>query len=242
MMDEIMAIAAKHNLLVIEDAAQAIDSFYKGRPLGSIGHFSAFSFHETKNVISGEGGMIVLNKEEYIRRAEIIREKGTNRTAFFRGEVDKYNWVDIGSSFLPSEITAAFLFAQLEHLENIQQKRKALWEFYYEHLFTLEQRGVIRLPVVPEYASKNGHLFYILCNSLSERTSLSEYLKKNGIFAVFHYISLHKSPFYKAHHSVKILYNSDKYTDTLLRLPLFFDLTEKEIEYISLKITEYFRA
>jgi dTDP-4-amino-4,6-dideoxygalactose transaminase len=240
MMDEIMAIAAKHNLLVIEDAAQAIDSFYKGRALGSIGHFSAFSFHETKNVISGEGGMIVLNRKEYIPRAEIIREKGTNRTAFFRGEVDKYNWVDIGSSFLPSEITAAFLFAQLEHLEQIQAKRKILWNLYYSLLVPLEKRGLLMLPVIPEFASNNAHLFYIRLNSLDERTRVADYLKKNGILAVFHYLSLHKSPFYKHRYTKRDLPNSNLFSDTLLRLPMYYELSENDLRFIVAKIKEFY--
>ena len=241
-MDIINNIAKKNNLLVIEDAAQAVDSYYKDIPLGSLGNMSAFSFHETKNVISGEGGMIVLNDESFIKRAEIIREKGTNRSAFFRGEVDKYNWVDIGSSFLPSELTAAFLYAQLEKLDEIQAKRKLLWKRYYDNLKPLEAAGKICLPVIPEYASNNAHLFYILCGSLEERTRLAEYLKTSGILSVFHYISLHKSPFYSQKHDGRELPNSDYFTDCLLRLPMYYDLSVDDINYICEKISKFYNA
>jgi dTDP-4-amino-4,6-dideoxygalactose transaminase len=178
-MDKIMQLANKYNLFVVEDAAQAIDSFYKDKPLGSIGHMAAFSFHETKNIISGEGGMLVINDERFIKRAEIIREKGTNRSSFFRGEVDKYGWVDIGSSFLPSDIIAAFLFAQLENLDDIQTKRKQIWNQYYNGLSVLQTLGKLKLPHLPDYASNNAHMFFIQCSSLQERTNLIEYLKKD---------------------------------------------------------------
>ncbi|MBO5974846.1 MAG: dTDP-4-amino-4,6-dideoxygalactose transaminase, partial [Paludibacteraceae bacterium] len=189
-MDAIMTIAEKHNLIVVEDAAQAIDSYYKGQPLGTIGHLSTFSFHETKNIISGEGGMLCINDERFTARAEIIWEKGTNRAKFFRGEIDKYNWVDTGSSFLPSEIIAAFLWAQIESMEQIQQKRKSLWKKYYELLSPLTENGEIRLPQILDYATNNGHLFYLVCNSLQERTRLINELKKHNILALFHYQSL----------------------------------------------------
>lgn len=241
-MDKINAIAARHNLLVIEDAAQAIDSYYNGKQLGSLGHMSAFSFHETKNVISGEGGLIALNDESLIKRAEIIREKGTNRSAFFRGEVDKYNWVDIGSSFLPSELTAAFLFAQLEKLDDIQNKRKLLWKRYYENLKHLEAEGKIILPVIPEFATNNAHLFYVLCRSLEERTGLMAFLKKNDILSVFHYISLHKSPYYAGKHDGRELKNSDYFTDCLLRLPMYYDLSLDDVDFITGKISEYYKT
>ncbi len=239
-MDEIMEIASRRNIPVIEDAAQAIDSYYKGRPLGSIGCLSAFSFHETKNVISGEGGMIAINDESLIRRAEIIREKGTNRAAFFRGEVDKYNWVDIGSSFLPSEITAAFLFAQLEKLDEIQNKRKSLWNRYHESLKPLEALGKISLPVIPGYATNNAHLFYIMCANAEERTGLSAFLKKNDILSVFHYLSLHRSPFYAARHDGRELPNSDRFSDCLLRLPMYYELREEDVDFIVKKIKEFY--
>jgi dTDP-4-amino-4,6-dideoxygalactose transaminase len=241
-MDEIMEIASRYNLCVIEDAAQAIDAYYKGRPLGSIGNLSAFSFHETKNVIAGEGGMIAINDESFIKRAEIIREKGTNRAAFFRGEVDKYNWVDIGSSFLPSEITAAFLYAQLEKLEDIQSKRKFLWRCYQERLSSLQAPGKISLPIIPDYATNNGHLYYILCKDIEERTKLSAFLRDNGILSVFHYLSLHSSPFYLSKHDGRELPNSDRFTNCLLRLPMYYDLMEEDVDFITEKIKEYYAA
>jgi dTDP-4-amino-4,6-dideoxygalactose transaminase len=231
-MDKIMAIANKHNLLVIEDAAQAIESFYKRKPLGSIGHLAAFSFHETKNINSGEGGLLAINDERFMHRAEIIWEKGTNRAEFFRGEVNKYGWVDIGSSFLPSEIIAAYLWAQIENLEEIQQRRIHIWEHYYKGLKDWAITKGIGLPFIPEYASKNGHMFYLVCNNLEERNQFIDYLKGNGIYAVFHYLSLHKSNFYKSKHDARILINSDKYTDCLVRLPLYYELTDEQMKFI----------
>lgn len=232
-MGKIMDIANRHNLLVVEDAAQAIDSYYKGRPLGSIGHLAAFSFHETKNIISGEGGCLAINDERFIRRAEIIWEKGTNRAEFFRGEVNKYGWVDTGSSFLPSEVIAAFLWAQLESMDDIQNKRKELWNHYYELLFPLAAQGRFRLPDIPDYATNNAHMFYLVCNSLEERTELISRLKQDDILAVFHYLSLHKSPFYAEKHDERILLQADRYTDCLVRLPLYYDLTDNNITTIS---------
>lgn len=230
-MDRIMEIANKHNLLVVEDAAQAIDSYYKGRPLGTIGHLSAFSFHETKNIIAGEGGMLCINDERFIRRAEIIWEKGTNRAEFFRGEVNKYGWVDTGSSFLPSEVIAAFLWAQLENLDEIQSRRKHLWELYYTHLSSLasSRNSLISLPEVPEYATNNAHMFYLVCNSLEQRTNLIQRLKDAGILAVFHYLSLHSSPYYTDKHDGRDLPECDRYADCLVRLPMFYDLTDNEV-------------
>ena len=232
-MDKIMEIANKHNLIVVEDAAQAIDSYYKGRPLGSIGHLSAFSFHETKNIIAGEGGMLAINDERFTRRAEIIWEKGTNRAEFFRGEVNKYGWVDTGSSFLPSEVVAAFLWAQLEELDNIQNRRKLLWNKYYELLKPLAEKGMFTLPDVPEYATNNAHMFYIVCNNLDERTALIKKIKENGAQAVFHYLSLHSSEYYKDRHDGRDLPNCDRYADCLVRLPLFYELKEKDVDYIT---------
>lgn len=239
-MDKIMELAAKYDLYVIEDAAQAIDSYYKGKPLGSFGHFAAFSFHETKNIISGEGGMLVVNDERFAKRAEIIREKGTNRSAFFRGEVDKYGWVDMGSSFLPSEIIAAFLYAQLENLEAIQQKRTEIWKRYREGLQVLEDKGYIRLPKVHGDATNNGHMFYLLTGSLEERSDLITYLRENEIFPVFHYLSLHKSPFYQDKHHGAELINSDLYTDVLLRLPLYFELSNLQQTIIIDALLNYY--
>ena len=237
-MDKIMEVANKHNLIVVEDAAQAIDSYYKGRPLGSIGHLSAFSFHETKNIIAGEGGMLAINDERFIRRAEIIWEKGTNRAEFFRGEVNKYGWVDTGSSFLPSEVVAAFLWAQLEELDNIQNRRKLLWNKYYELLKPMAEKGMFTLPDVPDYATNNAHMFYLVCNNLEERTALIKKIKENGAQAVFHYLSLHSSEFYKDKHDGRDLPNCDRYADCLVRLPLFYELKEKDVDYITDVINE----
>ena len=231
-MDRIMEIAEKHHLLVVEDAAQAIDSYYKGRPLGTIGHLSAFSFHETKNIISGEGGMLGINDPRFIRRAEIIWEKGTNRAEFFRGEVNKYGWCDIGSSFLPSEVVAAFLWAQLEHLEDIQSKRKRLWNKYYELLKPLADQGRFGLPDIPDYASNNAHMFYLVCNSLNARTALIKKLKENDILAVFHYLSLHSSEYYKDKHDGRSLPECDRYADCLVRLPMYYDLDIEGVEKV----------
>ncbi len=228
-MDSIMAIAAKHNLLVVEDAAQAVDSYHLSadgtkRPLGSIGHFGCFSFHETKNIISGEGGMLAINDERFMRRAEIIWEKGTNRAEFFRGEVNKYGWVDTGSSFLPSEIVAAFLLAQVEHLDQIQECRKKIWNAYYEGLKALSGQGVFMLPQIPVYATNNAHMFYLVFPSVEKRTRFISYLKANGILAVFHYLSLHSSEFYRGQHDGRALPNCDHFSDCLVRLPLFYEL------------------
>ena len=228
-MDRIMEIADKHNLLVVEDAAQAIDSYYKGRPLGSIGHLAAFSFHETKNIIAGEGGLLAINDERFIRRAEIIWEKGTNRAEFFRGEVNKYGWVDVGSSFLPSEVVAAFLWAQLENIDEIQAKRKELWQAYYD---ALQGQTRYQLPDIPEYATNNAHMFYLVCKSLEERTELIQRLKNNDILAVFHYLSLHSSPYYRDKHDGRELRQCDRYADCLVRLPLFFDIKFDDVKTI----------
>jgi len=240
-MDKIMAIANKHNLFVIEDAAQAIDSFYKGKPLGSIGHLATFSFHETKNIISGEGGMLVINDDRFIKRAEIIREKGTNRSAFFRGEIDKYGWVDIGSSFLPSDIIAAFLYAQLENLEDIQNRRKYIWNKYYEGLKELDSKNLVRIPQIPSYATNNAHMFYLVCKDIEERSALISKLKENDINAVFHYLSLHKSPFYQDKHDGRELPNCDNYADCLVRLPFYYELKEEEIKRVIKTITDFYQ-
>lgn len=229
-MEKIMSIASMHNLFVIEDAAQAIDSFYTFpdrtvKPLGSIGHLATFSFHETKNIISGEGGMLVVNDEQFIKRAEIIWEKGTNRSAFFKGEVDKYSWVDIGSSFLPSEIIAAFLYAQLECLSQIQSKRKEIWARYFKQLLPLEHKNHIHLPRIPKFAFNNAHMFYFLCNSSKQRCDLIAFLKSENIMSVFHYLSLHKSIYYNDLHTHGDLPLSDFYSDNLVRMPFYYELT-----------------
>lgn len=239
-MEKIMSIANQHNLMVIEDAAQAIDSYHNQKPLGSFGHFSAFSFHETKNISSGEGGMLVINDASYLKKAEIIWEKGTNRSAFFKGEVDKYNWVDVGSSFLPSEITTALLFAQLESLRIIQEKRKRVWNTYYASLKELEERKLLFLPLVPSYATNNAQIFYILLDSISQRDAMIAHLKKHNISATFHYQSLHKSPFYTSSTNEAIdLPNSDKYTNCLLRLPLHYYLGEEDVAFVVEKVKEF---
>lgn len=237
-MDKIMEIANRHNILVVEDAAQAIDSYYKGIPLGGIGHLGCFSFHETKNVTAGgEGGLLVINDERFIRRAEIIWEKGTNRAEFFRGMVNKYGWVDTGSSFLPSEINSAFMLAQLEHLDEIQNRRKAIWEMYHEGLKDVAAKGFIQLPDMPEYATNNAHMFYFVCRNLDERTKLLAYLKENGILAVFHYLSLHLSGYYKEHsEAIPELPNCDHFADCLVRLPMFYELKDEEIQQIIVQI------
>lgn len=241
-MDKIMDIANRHNVLVVEDAAQAIDSFYKGRPLGSLGHLAAFSFHETKNIIAGEGGLLAINDERFIRRAEIIWEKGTNRAEFFRGEVNKYGWVDTGSSFLPSEIVAAFLWAQLENMELIQNKRKELWNEYYSNLKPLAEKGCFQLPTIPEYATNNAHMFYIVCRDLNERTALIAKLKSKGIGAVFHYLSLHLSPYYQNKHDGRELPSCDRFADCLVRLPMFYELTKEQVQEVCGAISDFYSA
>ena len=237
-MDAIMALAEKHNLLVVEDAAHCIDSFYKGRPLGSIGHLGAFSFHETKNISSGEGGMCVINDEGFVRRAEIIWEKGTNRAEFYRGMVNKYGWVDMGSSFLPSEFNAAYLWAQLEQLDDIQGKRKHIWNRYFEGL-NGKIGNEVKLPYIPEYATNNAHMFYLLCPSLEYRTALMKFLKENDVQTTFHYLPLHSSKYYEDKHDGRELPNCDRYGDTLVRLPLFYELSDMEIDKIVKLIVEF---
>ena len=239
-MDPLMALANKYNLFVVEDAAQAIDSFYKKKPLGTIGHLSAFSFHETKNIISGEGGLLGINDSKFVKRAEILWEKGTNRASFFRGEINKYGWVDTGSSFLPSESTAAFLFAQLEKVKEIQARRIEIWETYYEAFKEFKDR--ITLPEIPKYATNNAHMFYVVFKSLKERSEFISFMKEKDILAVFHYLSLHKSDYYLKNYSPRpILPQCDRYADGLVRLPLYFDLTDVELKYIIKQVTLFFK-
>lgn len=238
-MDAIMALAEKYNLFVVEDAAQAIDSYYKGRPLGSIGHLGAFSFHETKNIISGEGGMLAINDERFFNRAEIIREKGTNRSQFFRGEVNKYGWVEPGSSFLPSEVISAFLYAQLENIDKIQAHRIILWNTYFNELNNLSNK--LGLPFLPTYATLNGHMFYIVCSNIDERTNLINKLKENDVLSVFHYLSLHNSDYYANKHDGRILKNSDRFTDSLLRLPMYYELEVKDVKFICSIIKNFYQ-
>lgn len=260
-MDAIMAIAEKHNILVVEDAAQALDSYYISqktgkKSLGGIGHLGAMSFHETKNITAGgEGGLLIVNDERFIRRAEILWEKGTNRAEFFRGEVNKYGWVDMGSSFLPAEINAAFLWAQLENIDDIQSKRKQLWNKYYELLSPLAlssnlatdgctssrkpMERAFSLPDIPNYATNNAHMFYLVFPNLEKRSAFIQYMKEKEILTVFHYLSLHKSKFYEEKHDGRILPECDRYADTLVRLPMFYELTVEQVEDIC-RIIEFF--
>jgi dTDP-4-amino-4,6-dideoxygalactose transaminase len=241
-MDAIVDIAKRYSLFVIEDAAQAIDSHYLGtkranselgdRALGSIGQLSSFSFHETKNIMAGEGGLLGVNAPDLCNRAEIIWEKGTNRAEFFRGEVNKYGWKDIGSSFLPSELISAFLFAQLENIEIIQRKRIALWHRYNDYLSSVASKIGISVPNIPDYATINGHMYYIVTESLAQRNEIISRLKENNVHAVFHYLSLHKSEYYHKQYHGQELTNSDRYSDCLLRLPLYYDLQLEEVEKI----------
>ena len=237
-MDAIMALAEKHNLLVVEDAAHCVDSFYKGKPLGGIGHLGTFSFHETKNISSGEGGMCVINDERFVRRAEIIWEKGTNRAEFYRGMVNKYGWVDMGSSFLPSEFNAAYLWAQLEQLDDIQGKRKHIWNRYFEGL-NGKIGDKVKLPYIPGYATNNAHMFYLLCPSLEYRTALMNYLKEHDIQTTFHYLPLHSSKYYEDKHDGRVLTNCEYYGDCLVRLPLFYELEDIEIDKIIKHIVRF---
>ncbi|MBK8845446.1 MAG: dTDP-4-amino-4,6-dideoxygalactose transaminase [Bacteroidetes bacterium] len=237
-MDLIYSLIEGKNILIIEDAAQCIDSYYKSQPLGGIGHLAAFSFHETKNIISGEGGMLVINDETLIERAEIIREKGTNRAKFFRGQVDKYNWVDIGSSFLPSEIIAAFLYAQLQNIETIQKKRTMIWEKYHAVFSGLKDK--VQLPALPDFATNNAHMYYMVCRNLDERQALIAHLKANDVYAAFHYQSLHKSPYYLQHAEDISLPHCEHYSDCLVRLPFYFELSNADQEHIINAIISFY--
>ena len=242
-MNYLMNIANKYKLFVVEDAAQSIDSFYKTKPLGTIGHLSTFSFHETKNINSGEGGLLAINDSRFIKRAEIIWEKGTNRTSFFKGEVNKYGWKDIGSSFLPSEIVAAFLYAQLLNLDDIQNRRKYLWQKYYDFLHPISGNVGIKLPFIPDFSTNNAHMFYLVCNSIEQRSTFISHLKKNGIHAVFHYQSLHKSDYYKHKYkdvNLELPY-SDLYSDRLVRLPLYYELSDDELNFIIKVIIDFIK-
>jgi dTDP-4-amino-4,6-dideoxygalactose transaminase len=242
-MDKIMAVAKAHKLFVIEDAAQGVDSFHNQRPLGSIGHLAAFSFHETKNIISGEGGMLAVNDERFIKRAEILWEKGTNRSAFFRGEVDKYNWIDVGSSFLPSELTAAFLWAQLQSLGEIQTMRKAIWDFYYQSLLPLQDVDKLLLPKLPDYSTNNAHLFYVATKDHDEYLALTAHLKAHEVQAVFHYLPLHKSPYIESKGGgPQDLPLSDYFGATLLRLPLYPNLSLAEQQHIVSAVNAFYEA
>lgn len=240
-MDEIMDIAQRYNLLVIEDAAQGVNSTYKGQPLGSIGHLAAISFHETKNVICGEGGALLINGSEFGNRAEIIWHKGTNRTQFFQGLVDKYTWVDIGSSYLPSEINAAFLWAQLESADKITQKRLDIWQQYHEAFAELESQGYVRRPIIPDQCQHNAHMYYLLLADLDSRTTLIDKLKTCGINSVFHYIPLHSSPAGIKYGRVSGTMDvTDNISSRLLRLPIFYELTDEQIQVVINAIKKFF--
>lgn len=242
-MDTICDIAKRHNLLVIEDAAQGVMSYYKGKALGSIGDFGCYSFHETKNYSMGEGGAVLINHEGYIERAEIIREKGTNRTKFFRGQIDKYTWVDLGSSYLQSELNCAYLYAQIENPDIINNDRLKSWNKYYELLTPLKEKGVIDLPVIPEGCQHNAHMFYIKTKNIEERSRLIKFLKENGIGAVFHYIPLHSAP---AGKEFGRFHGEDKFTtkesERLLRLPMYYGLKESDVEIVVSKVKEFYGA
>lgn len=241
-MDEIQKIAKKHKLFVLEDAANGLLATYRGRFLGNIGHMGAYSFHETKNITSGEGGALLINDRKFIERAEIIREKGTNRTKFFRGEIDKYSWVDIGSSYLPGEVIAAFLMGQLDDVRLITEKRIKVWETYHKLFKGLEREGKLRRPIVPSICKHNGQLYYLLLDNLRIRNKLITFLKKKGIVAVFHYIPLHSSQAGKKYGKVMgKMKNTDYAANSLLRLPLFFDITDAEIEYVAKSVHDFFK-
>ena len=241
-MDAIMDIAHRHELFVIEDAAQGMMSTYKGKLLGTIGHMAAYSFHETKNFTSGgEGGLLIINDEQFIKRAEIIREKGTNRSQFFRGMVDKYSWVDVGSSYLPSEIQAAYLWGQLEWADKITQNRLAIWNYYYAALSDLAQRGNIELPIIPTSCAHNGHMFYLKAKNLDERTALLAHLKADDVYAVFHYIPLHSAPAglrFSRFHGVDVF--TTKESERLLRLPIWYGMDKKTSEHIVQSVLKFF--
>jgi dTDP-4-amino-4,6-dideoxygalactose transaminase len=236
-MDVVMSIAKQHNLFVVEDAAQAICSYYKGKPLGSIGHLACFSFHETKNIQCGEGGMLVVNDEKFSARAEIIWEKGTNRASFFRGEIDKYGWVDTGSSFLISDLLAAFLFAQIKKIEEIQTKRVSLWNAYRNAIESIGKSKDISLPIIPSYATNNAHMFYLLCKTETIREKIISHLKKQGIQAVFHYQNLAASQFGKAVSTIITHQSQTEYfAERLLRLPIFVQLDIEDATQIVFEI------
>ena len=236
-MDKIIAIIKKYNIFLIEDSAQAMDSYYKGRALGNFGHLSAFSFHETKNIQCGEGGLLVINDKKLINKAEIISNNGTNKAAFTRGEVDKYEWLNIGSSYKPADINAAHLFAQIENIDKIQKKRIDLWNRYYKNIIHITN---IKLPFINDYATNNGHIFYIICTTENERNNLIKHLKLKNIIATFHYQCLHKSPFHTKNNKKIELPNAEGFEKTIVRLPLFYDLSFEQVDYISNEVISFF--
>ncbi len=235
----IRSLADEYGLLIVEDAAQCIDSYYDKKALGSFGDISCFSFHETKNIHCGEGGLIVINNEKFLEKAEIIRNKGTNRAAFLREEVSKYEWVGLGFSSIPSAITAAFLYSQLENIDQIQKQRMKLWKLYYNRLSDLKSHGIV-LPVMPENATGNAHLFYLVCNNSQERMELIDTLATKNIQAVFHYQSLHSSPYFRNQHDGRQLPNADKFSECLVRLPLYYSLSEEEAGLVCTEILNFY--
>lgn len=240
-MDTILTVAKKHHIKVVEDAAQAFCSYYKGKPLGTIGDFGCFSFHETKNLSMGEGGALLFDNPDYQEHAEIIREKGTNRSKFFRGQIDKYTWMDYGSSYLPSDMNAAYLWAQLEQADSIQNDRLASWNYYHEHLQVLEEKGFITRPVIPDYATNNAHMYFLKVADLETRSALLSYLKEQGILAVFHYVPLHTAP---AGRKFGRFHGEDQYTtkesERLIRLPMYYGLSETDKAYIVAALHRFF--
>ena len=239
-MDKAVALAKKYNLILIEDVAHAIDSYYKGKALGTFGDFAVFSFHETKNVSSGEGGMLAVNNELYINSADIIWDKGTNRAAFERGEVDQYEWVGLGASYMPSDMISGMLYAQLENMEEIQKKRIQIWDRYFKNLTVLEEKHLAQIPHIPDYATNNGHLFYLLLENKIQRDALIEFMDKNHIMTVFHYLPLHNSPYFKNKHDGRSLPNSERFADTIIRLPFFYELPLMIVDMISDKVKAFF--
>jgi dTDP-4-amino-4,6-dideoxygalactose transaminase len=241
-MDKAVELAEKYNLILLEDVAHAIDSYYKGKPLGTFGDFAAFSFHETKNVSSGEGGLLAINNEHYIKQADIVWEKGTNRTAFEDGKVNQYEWVGLGASYNPSDMIAGMLLAQLESIEDIQRKRIQIWEQYSEKLKVLEEKNLAVIPHIPDYATNNGHLFYLLLEDKKQRDALIKFMDDNHVMTVFHYLPLHNSPYFKDKHDGRTLPNCERYADTLVRLPFFYELPLMIVDMIADKVKEFFEV
>lgn len=239
-MDALIGIARTHGLMIVEDAAQGIASTFRGKPLGTLGDLAAFSFHETKNIISGEGGALHVNRSDLVARAEIIREKGTDRSAFFRGEIDKYGWVDIGSSFLPSELIAAYLLAQLEQIDAIQTQRIRIWKRYDGRLRAFGNNLGIQMPFVPNYASNNAHMYYMVMPSEALRDKIMMFLRTRGISSTFHYQSLHRSKYFEYKHDGRLLTQADRYTACLIRLPLYADMTDDHVDYVADNIIQFF--
>ena len=239
-MDKAVALAKKYNLILLEDVAHAIDATYNGKPLGTFGDFAAFSFHETKNVSSGEGGLLAVNNEKYIEQADIVWEKGTNRTAFEDGKVGRYEWVGLGASYTPSDMIAGMLYAQLENIDDIQSRRITIWERYYEKLKVLEEKNLVVIPHIPDFAVNNGHLFYLLLENRKQRDALIRFMDENHIMTVFHYLPLHSSPYFINKHDGRPLPNAERFADTIIRLPFFYELPLMIVDMIADKVIEFF--